>query len=382
MQKRKILVVVNYFYPYISGVSEYSRSVAKGLALHHDVTVLTGQHTTELPEEEEFEGSKIIRCKPNVFLDKGYISVAFVKRFHLLASQNDVVNLHLPMLESGLFALLSKKPSLVTYQCDMALIGSFFNKIAVLSVRKSMAIALSKADKIVVLSQDYALSSPLVAKHLDKLVEISPPNRFSSCELSDVVSCKSATSYPNFICGFVGRFVSEKGIETILEAAELLKGQTIEFWLAGDYLNVAGGSIYNVIKDKISALGSTVRLLGPLSDKELIGFYEQIDVLLLPSTNRFEAFGMVQMEAMTFGASVVTSDMPGVSETVRKTKIGQLCTPKSGQSLADAILRARTERSSVTRAEVRSAVLKEFNTEKFISSYLSLIETVALSQEA
>ena len=116
-----------------------------------------------------------------------------------------------------------------------------------------------------------------------------------------------------------------------------------------------------------------MRLLGRLSDKELIDFYQQIDVLLLPSTNRFEAFGMVQMEAMNFGATVVTSDMPGVRETVRKTKIGQLCDPGSASSLAQAIQRARNERQGIGRADVRSAVHREFGNEKFVNEYLNII---------
>ena len=370
MTKRRILIVVNYYFPYVSGVSEYARSVAEKLAQHHDVTVLTGKHIPDLPDREIVDGYTIVRAEPLFFMDKGYISPAFVIAFKRLSRESDVINLHLPMLESGLFALLNSRPLLVTYQCDMAIVGGTLSRLAVMGVRLSMRLALTKAKVIAVLSKDYAASSPLLNGHQDKLVSIAPPNRFEREELGTLARAEREI----IVCGFVGRFVLEKGIETILEAARLLDDEPFEFWLAGDYTEVAGGSILRKFTSDIESLGGRIRLLGRLSDESLIEFYRTIDVLLLPSTNRFEAFGMVQMEAMTFGATVVTSDMPGVRETVRRTKIGQLCEPGSGRSLADAIRRARVERRNFTREDVRAAVLREFGNAKFVSSYLALID--------
>lgn len=371
MIKKRILIVVNYFYPYVSGVSEYARAVAASLAKYHDVTVLTGKHLPHLPEQESFEGYTLIRSRPLFFLDKGYISSDFVSRFRQLARHSDVVNLHLPMLESGLLSLLSSRPLLVTYQCDMAIVGSALSRLAVLGVRLSMRLALARARSVVVLSEEYALSSPLLRGYRDKLVEVVPPNRFEG----EALGMHERPQHSNLICGFVGRFVQEKGIETIVKAAHILKEEPVEFWLAGDYKDVAGGTIFDRIKHEIEALDvNKIRLLGRLSDEELKNFYRSIDVLLLPSTNRFEAFGLVQMEAMTFGAMVITSDIPGVRETVRKTGIGQLCEPGCARSLADAIRRARAERARISREEVCAAVRREFGNEKFVAAYLALIE--------
>lgn len=373
MSRKRILIVVNYFFPYVSGVSEYARSVAANLAKHHDVVVLTGKHTPDLPGREIIDGYTLVRAEPLFFLDKGYISPAFMVAFKQISQQSDVINLHLPMLESGLFALLSSRPLLVTYQCDMAIVGGAFSRLAVMGVRLSMRLALAKSKAIAVLSKDYASTSPLLSGHHEKIVAIAPPNRFEGDELGTFGLASNAVT----ICGFVGRFVLEKGIGTILEAARLLDHEPFEFWLAGDYTDVAGGSIFGQLASDIEALGGRVRLLGRLSNEDLIEFYRTIDVLLLPSTNRFEAFGMVQMEAMTFGATVVTSDMPGVRETVRRTKIGQLCEPGCGRSLADAIRRARVERGSLSREDVRATVLREFGNDKFVGSYLALVDSLS-----
>lgn len=370
MSKKRVLIVVNYFYPYVSGVSEYAREVASSLAQYHEVTVLTGKHLADLPDQEVFEGYKLIRSKPLFFLDKGYISPDFVTNFKHLSYQSDVINLHLPMLESGLLSMLTSRPLLATYQCDMAIVGSVLSRLAVLGVRLSMRVALARSKAVVVLSKDYAMSSSIVNRYQNKLVEVAPPNRFEK----EAFGSSNRVQTRNMICGFVGRFVMEKGIEVIIEAARILKNEPIEFWFAGDYKDVAGGSVYERLKDDIDCLGDKARLLGRISNQELIEFYSKIDVLLLPSTNRFEAFGMVQMEAMTFGATVVTSDMPGVRETVRKTKIGQLCEPGSGRSLAEAILRARAERQGLSRENVRAAVCREFSKKQFVDDYMAVVK--------
>ncbi|MGR3504307.1 MAG: glycosyltransferase family 4 protein [Paracoccaceae bacterium] len=371
--RKNVLIVVNYYFPYVSGVSEYARAVAVSLSKYHNVTVLTGRHLADLPVREKVEGYTVVRADPLFFLDKGYISPHFISCFRSLATENDVVNLHLPMLESGLLSILTSRPKLVTYQCDMAFVGSALNRLAVFGVRVSMRLALARARKVVVLSEDYALTSPIVGRFQNKSKAIAPPNRFEGEERGEV----SPTQKETMICGFVGRFVEEKGIDVIVEAALILQNQPFEFWLAGDYQDVAGGSVYFHLKRKIESLGGKIRLFGRLSDSDLIDFYSSIDVLLLPSTNRFEAFGMVQMEAMTFGAIVVTSDLPGVRETVQRTGIGQLCTAGSAQSLVDAILRAQYERQNIERKEVQAAVLRTFGNEKFTKDYRDLIETMS-----
>ena len=78
MPKKNLLIVVNYYDPYISGVSEYARSLAGALKNHFNVTVLTGQHQKNLKKKEKIDGYTVIRCNPAFFIDKGYISFEFL----------------------------------------------------------------------------------------------------------------------------------------------------------------------------------------------------------------------------------------------------------------------------------------------------------------
>lgn len=360
LERKRVLIVLNYFYPYVSGVSEYARSLAEDLSHSHDVTVLTGQHETSLPEEETIDGYKIVRAPILFRLDKGYVSPAFISRFRVLQAAADYVNLHLPMLESALLTLLSQRPVLLTYQCDMAYEGGIVSKLAVWCVRRSCDIALQRADHVATLSYDYAHSSPFLRDRMDKTTEVWPPNRFkahATAVFSSLGDKPSEEPHEVFKIGFVGRFVREKGIDVLLSAVELISDIPLKLMLVGDISSVAGGSIYNEISGKVASLGDKVELLGKLNDDALALFYQEIDIIALPSVNRFEAFGMVQVEAMGFGAIPVASDMPGVRATVKTVGIGALAKAGNAEALAMALREAITQRRLHSRRAIAERVL-------------------------
>jgi glycosyltransferase involved in cell wall biosynthesis len=88
----------------------------------------------------------------------------------------------------------------------------------------------------------------------------------------------------------------------------------------------------------MSQFSDRVRLIGYLNFDDLVAFYNLIDVLVLPSIDPLEAFGMVQVEAMLCGTPVVASDMPGVREVVRKTGYGRLARAHEPQDIADKVI--------------------------------------------
>ncbi|KKQ89541.1 MAG: Glycosyltransferase [Candidatus Shapirobacteria bacterium GW2011_GWE1_38_92] len=64
-------------------------------------------------------------------------------------------------------------------------------------------------------------------------------------------------------------------------------------------------------------------------------FYNSIDVLVLPSNNKLEAFGMVVAEAIKSGCRVVVSDMPGMRDLVIQSDAGYLFDPNNPFDLAE-----------------------------------------------
>jgi glycosyltransferase involved in cell wall biosynthesis len=108
------------------------------------------------------------------------------------------------------------------------------------------------------------------------------------------------------------------------------------------------------------ALGEAVELRGRVDEAELWSIYAGLDVLVLPSVNRYEAFGMVQIEAMMAGALVVASDLPGVRTIVANTGNGFVAATADADSLLDALQKAAELRTSRSRDQVRDTVLRHY----------------------
>ncbi len=116
---KKLLFILNYYSPYISGITEYVRLLCESLAKKgYNITVLASNHANLL-YEEVINGVKVIRAPIICKINKGTVSPAFIAMAYRLSKEADIVNLHLPMLESGIIAsLVDKKKLITTYHCD------------------------------------------------------------------------------------------------------------------------------------------------------------------------------------------------------------------------------------------------------------------------
>ena len=332
----KILFVLNYYYPYISGVSEYARLLAEQLVNEgHECTVVCSNHE-KLKQEEVINGVKVLRAPIICKISKGTVSLSYIRWAKKLAKEADVVNFHMPMLESGLISsIIDKKKLIATFQCDINLPNSLMNNFIVKVMDFSNKLCLKNAQKIVVTSIDYANNSRIAAKFKDKLVETPTPLKLVE---------KSEVQKPEGIktIGFCGRIVEEKGIDVLLKAFHIIQKQRsdIRLVIGGDYKNIVGGSIYPQLMEYVKANNiKNVEFIGKIPEADMGKFYCSLDVLTLPSINSLEAFGMVQIEAMMCGVPVVASDLPGVRTIVGKTGMGLVCKRKDPQSLADCILK-------------------------------------------
>jgi glycosyltransferase involved in cell wall biosynthesis len=336
----KILIVLNYYYPYISGLSESARYTAEKLSEKFDVTVLTSRHEENLKEEEYINGVRIIRSDILFKISKGYISPSFLKKFKQLQKDMDIVNLHLPMAEAGLLSLLTPKDKLVlTYQCDVNLDNSVIGKSIVKAMDISSKISMSRAEKIIVSSYDYANHSRVLPYFKNKWDEIHPVSPLYEKMIYDRIKDKNIAEQEIRI-GFCGRIVEEKGVDVLLKAAPLVKKKlpNVRFLIAGDYKDVAGGSTFEKMKREIGWDPSYVDFLGKMKVEDLIKFYNSLDILVLPSINSLEAFGMVQVEAMLSGTPVIATDLPGVRGIVTKTGMGEIVDPGDVNAIAESII--------------------------------------------
>ncbi len=110
------------------------------------------------------------------------------------------------------------------------------------------------------------------------------------------------------------------------------------------------------LEPMIERLGKHWAFLGVLPPVEQAAFFHTCEVLVLPSINSTESFGMVQVEAMTCGTPVVASDLPGVRCAVKETGMGRIVPPRNSHALAEAIkdILDAPEQFSGNPAEIRN----------------------------
>lgn len=375
----KILISATYFEPYSSGLSQYALRLGRGLVgLGHQVTVLTSQYENQLPLEQEIFGMHVVRVPVDFRLSKGVLMLGLGKVAKPWIKWADVVNLHLPQFESAALAGMVKaqgKRLVVTYQCDLEKRGHLFTQLPYLGTRWLHSIALKKADVIAQLSQDYADSSPSLKGLLNKVRVVWPP--INPIEARD----DAITQFRNKFAldescryiGLSGRVASEKGYETLVEALpEILKKfPVVRVLHAGSWKGVVGEEAYQVhIDNLIKPQAAYWKKLGFLSDEDIQAFFATCDLLVVSSTNRTEAFGMVQIEAFAQGTPVVASDSPGIRVPVTQTGAGALFKAGNAGSLAEKIIQVLEK--GKTAYHVRHDYLKEFSEEVVAKKYLEM----------
>jgi glycosyltransferase involved in cell wall biosynthesis len=335
IRKKSICIVLTYYYPYTSGLTNVARDVAEGLAARGwHVTVVATRHDKTLPLTELINGVRVLRCPIACRVGKGVVSPSFIATVLRESKKANVVNMHLPMLEAGLVAYFISKPIVTTYQCDVSLPPTLVGRIQNALIDASTRLAAHHSEFVTVSSDDYASHCRVKNSFVGKQIAIAP-----TCHLR-MREEPTFRETQGLHIGFLGRLVEEKGIEYLVRAFRELDDSQARLLIAGDFDNVAGGSVVDRIRGHIAG-DTRIRLLGFLPDDELSKFYSSIDVFSLPSVNPFEAFGIVQVEALMLGIPVIASNLPGVRQPVTKTGLGIVVEPRSVEDIKNAFLKIK-----------------------------------------
>lgn len=343
----RILISLTYYRPHYSGLTIYTERLARGLArLGHEVTVLTSRFDSSLPAVEEKDGVRIIRPAVAMRLSKGVImpGMPFVAR--KILRDVDVVNVHLPQMDAAYISWMAQGaglPVVATYHCDLSLPKGVIHWIANQGANFASHLTAQASARIVTNTQDYAVNSRFLTKYLDKTAYIPTPIELPSVNetIVEAFRAKYQINPGERIIGMNARLATEKGVEYLIEAmpAILEKYPTARVLYVGQYQNLLGEERYAAkLAPMIERLGKHWAFLGVLSPEEQAAFFHVIEVLVLPSINSTESFGMVQVEAMICGTPVVASDLPGVRCAVQETGMGRIVSPRDARGIAAAVL--------------------------------------------
>ncbi|MEI6532213.1 MAG: glycosyltransferase family 4 protein [Candidatus Roizmanbacteria bacterium] len=361
----KILLYSSYFYPYISGLTTYPLVVLEHLGQKHDVTVLTFPYSSSHKKQEIYNNISIQRMPYMFKISKGYISPQSLIFFFREILRSNIIFLNLPNAEGIPLAILGKlfnKKIVSIYHCHVFLGETPFAKIINSILNYSVFLQLLLSDTIFCYTRDYVNSIPMM-KQFDKKIQFGyppfPPPPVDTEKLSFLKKRKGNEIW----IGYAGRVAREKGIEFLIDAISSINNPNIRFVCAGPYgKNVAGEERYYIEilnRLKISKLKFT--FLGSMKEGNLGAYYKAIDILILPSTNQTEAFGIVQIEAQQLGTPVIASNLPGVREPIRKTGMGIIVEPKSVNDIQKAITEILKNKDQYSSIDQRKTAQEIFN---------------------
>lgn len=126
----------------------------------------------------------------------------------------------------------------------------------------------------------------------------------------------ASTTQPDrasFVFGYVGRFVAEKNLTTLIEAAKTLADDGFEFRLqfVGDGVERARLEA----EATASGLAGRTRFTGYLTGDPLSAAIAEMSVVVIPTISE-ETFGLSALEYMAQGKPVLVADVGGLSEVV------------------------------------------------------------------
>lgn len=132
---------------------------------------------------------------------------------------------------------------------------------------------------------------------------------------------------------FVGNLEPRKGLDTLVEGVALADA-AVDLTAVGravDESHVA--DVERLVRER--GLGDRVRFAGRLSDAALADVLRESHVLAVPS--RYEGFGIVYLEGMSFGLPAIASRAGGAAETVTDGETGALVDPDDPAAVARAL---------------------------------------------
>jgi glycosyltransferase involved in cell wall biosynthesis len=342
----RILEVLTYYRPHISGLTIYVERLSKALANQgHEVTVFTSQYDRDLPLSEEQDGLAIRRVPVAMRVSKGVIMPRFGPQAWGMVRQADIIHLHLPQFDAPGVAMRGRlygKPVVLTYHSDLQLPPGLFNRFVDRVVHSLNRVAGSLADAVVTYTHDFGSHSPFLSPYMGRKLHVIPP----PVELAPATSEETRAFRAQHgldgrpVIGISARLAAEKGIEVLLDALPAILARFPDALVLHASPGAIGEDAYVAhITPLLQKFRANYRLLGPLHGSELTAFYRNLDCLVMCSLNNTETFGLVQVEAMMCGVPAVASDLPGVRQPVRMTGMGEIAPVGDSAGLAAAIIK-------------------------------------------
>jgi len=251
-------------------------------------------------------------------------------------SDFDVLHAHLPTPWSAdwsmILAKLKNKPLILSYYNDIIGFGlsdyvaRFYNSTA-------LKLVLKQAARIIIIQENYLKSSHYLSPYKEKVVVVPcgvDIEKFRPIKMEE-------NMYTLFFLSVLDEFHHYKGLDYLLQALKEVKKELPQVKLI-----VGGkGKLLPFYEEKTRNLGlnDNVEFLGFIPEEKLINYYNQCQAFVLPSISSVqEGFGIVALEALACGKPVISTEIVGIAEEIKKNGLGAIVPPRNTKALAESII--------------------------------------------
>ena len=375
-KKIKMLHAAKWYNPVVGGIETVAEAITGAVHGTYDMSILVCSEHKDRELGLTLDGTEIYRAKTPGKLFSMPLSSDYISAFKRMSKDADIIQLHAPFPLSDFALFLSrgrkKAKKAVWWHSDVVK-----QKKLMFFYKPLMKWMLRKTDKIFVASESIIAQSKYIGKFRDKIEVIPFGISIENYErgVKTPILTEKLNDKNNVKLLFVGRLVSYKGVDVLLDA--MAKTSGVELFVIGS------GNLDEELAAQTERLGikDKIHFLGTVETDELKSAFNDCDVFVLPSVTRAECFGLVQLEAMVYGKPVINTSLPTAVPEVSLDGIsGLTVTPGSVQELADAInkLTVDTELRETFGKAARKRCQDNYNLdimqERIRSSYKEMLE--------
>ncbi|EIU7556050.1 glycosyltransferase [Providencia rettgeri] len=365
----KVLHLSKYYKPFSGGIEQVVADLCEGGNSQNIKSDVLAINHEKKNKNYTINGVDVFSFKSNLKYASADISINYIIKLRDIIQDYDIIHIHLPnpLANLAIFLANSKNVKIVIHwHSDIVK-----QKKLKFFYKPLQSWLLKKACSIITTTPVYGDCSKDLLNYKNKIttipIGINPHNYSINTEIISSIKAKYLNKKIIFS---LGRLVYYKGFEYLVEACAKLPD---------NYVVLLGGNgeekLKLIQKIKLLNLQDKFILLGFIKDTDLPSYFAACDAFCLPSIEKSEAFGVVQLESFLFNKPVVSCNIPGsgVSWVNQDNISGITVEPKNSDKLASALL-------TVTQDTTSFPNLKAYFNENF-SADVMVSRTIRLYSE-
>ena len=368
-----VLHLYKDFFPVLGGIENHIGLLAKRLRAEGVGAQVLVTNTDTHTLHETIDGVPVTKTGRQITVSSAPISLRFFSEVWRQSRQVDLIHLHAPYPPGEMAQLLvgGGKPFVMTYHSDIVrqkVLGTAYAPLLRLVLQRAALIAVS--NPMYIESSAFLRQVRSQCRIIHYGIEIARFQKTPQVEAGAQTLRRRFAGRPLLL--FLGHLRHYKGVDVLVRA---MQGVDAHLLVIGSGPMQAAWQ--QLTRDE--GLADRITFLGEIPDQEALAARYAADIFILPSTNRAESLGIVQLEAMACGLPVICTELgTGTSYVNQHGKTGLVVPPNSAEALARAInclladpkLRAQMGAAGLRRVQ------QEFSAEAMVR------QTISCYQEA